>query len=146
MVTVLRLEDLGPALKRLRAAKGLTQEAVAVKFGRQVQTISRLEQPGANPKAKTLLRYLEAVGADLAALQRALADPLAREIREDDERLRTDPAYRQLVRGMLTDLGGPTPAPEIRDVLERIEDQERRIRRLEASQGAEPVSNGADHG
>ena len=117
-----------------------------MKFRRQVQTVSRLEQPGSNPKAATLLRYLNAIGADLDDLNRAFNDPLAREIREDDERLRTDPAYRDLVRGMLNDLGGPEPSPEIRAVLERIEDQERRIKRLESSRSAHPVSNGTDHG
>ncbi len=143
---MLRLEYCGPALKRLRAAKGLTQEEVAVRFGRQVQTISRLEQPGSNIQLSTLLRYLNALGANLADLQRALDDPLAREIREDDERLRTDPAYRELVHGMLTDLGGPNPTPEMQAVLERIEDQERRLRQLEESQRSESVANGGDHG
>ena len=143
---MLRLEDLGPALKRLRAAKGLTQEAVAVRFGRQVQTISRLEQPGSNPKAKTLLRYLDALDATLEDLQRSLDDPLVKEIREDDERLRTDGTYRELVHGMLSELGGPNPRPEIAEVLERIEDQERRLRRLEESGRSESVSNGSDNG
>ena len=88
---MLRLEYLGPALKRLRAAKGLTQEALAVKFGRQVQTISRLEQPGSDLKVSTLVRYLNALDATFEDLDGALNDPLAVEIREDDERLRTDP-------------------------------------------------------
>ncbi len=143
---MLRLEELGPALKRLRAAKGLTQEAVAVRFGRQVQTISRLEQPGANPKAATLLRYLNALDASLEDLHRSLNDPLVMEIKEDDERLRTDGTYRELVHGMLSELGGPNPAPEIAEVLERIEDQERRLSRLEGSGRVEPVSNGRDNG
>ncbi len=142
---MLELEDLGPALKRLRAAKGLTQEEVAVRFGRQVQTISRLEQPGSNPKAVTLLRYLNALDADFGDLQRAVDDPLAREIREDDERLRTDPAYRELTREMLTDLGGPNPTPEMKAVLERIEELDGRLKRVEASQEAEPVANGSNH-
>ena len=143
---MLRLEDLGPALQRLRAAKGLTQEAVAVRFGRQVQTISRLEQPGSNPQASTLLRYLNALDASLDDLHRALNDPLVTEIREDDERLRTDGTYRELVHGMLSELGGPNPGPEVRAVLERIEDQERRLRRLEESRRVEPLSNGRDNG
>ncbi len=142
----MRLEDIGPALKRLRAAKGLTQEALAVRFGRQVQTISRLEQPGTNMKTSTLLRYLNALDASLDDLNRALNHPLAQEISEDNERLRTDPAYRQLVRGMLTDLGGPNTAPEIVEVLERLEDQERRLSRLETSRRVEPVPNGGDNG
>ncbi len=142
----MRLEDFGPALKRLRVSKGLTQEAVAVRFGRQVQTISRLEQPGANPKAATLLRYLNALDASLEDLHRSLNDPLVMEIKEDDERLRTDGTYRELVHGMLSELGGPNPAPEIAEVLERIEDQERRLSRLEESGRVEPVSNGRDNG
>lgn len=143
---MIRFEDLGPALKRLRAAKGLTQEEVAVKFGRQVQTVSRLEQPGANPQATTVVRYLNALGASFADFDRALNDPLAREIREDDERLRTDPPYRELVRGMLTDLGGPHPTPEVEGVLERIEDLDSRIKQLEVSRRSKPVSNGGQGG
>ena len=146
--TVLRHQDVGPALKRLRAAKGLTQEEVAVRFGRQVQSISRLEQVGSNPKMSTLLRYLEALDADLEDLHRALNDPLAREIQEDDERLRTDAPYRKLVGRMLNDLDGPSPVPELEVVLDRIEDQERRLKRLEerASGRAEAVANGGDGG
>ncbi len=63
-----------------------------------------------------------------------------------DARVRENPPYRELVRGMLTDLGGPNPTPEIRAVLERIEDQERRLKRLEASRLAEPVPNGGEEG
>ncbi len=137
----MRLEDLGPALKRLRMAKGLTQEALAVRFGRQVQTISRLEQPGSDMKVSTLLRYLNALDASLADLHRSINDPLAREIREDDERLRTDPPYRELVHGMLSDLGGPNPAPEIRTMLERIEDLDSRLKRVETTGREEPAPN-----
>ncbi len=143
---MLRLEDVGPALKRLRAAKGLTQEEVAVRFGRQVQTISRLEQPGSNLQATTLLRYLNALGASFADLQRALDDPLAREIREDDERLKTDAPYRELVHGMLSELGGPKPVPEIEAVLERIEDLDSRLKRVETTPPEEPVPNGDEDG
>ncbi len=142
----MQLEDLGPALKRLRAARGLTQEALAVRFGRQVQTISRLEQPGSNLKVTTLLRYLNALDASFDDLHRAINDPLAREIREDDERLRTDPPYRELVHGMLSKLGGPNPAPEIRAMLERIEDLDSRLKQVEASRHVEPVPDGADNG
>ncbi len=141
----MRLEDFGPALKRLRVSKGLTQEAVAVKFGRQVQTVSRLEQPGSNPKMKTLLRYLDALDADLGDLDRALNDPLAREIRENDARLRTDGPYRELVHGMLTDLAGENPAPEIKALVEKIEEMDGRLKRVESGR-AEPVSNGGDNG
>ncbi len=142
----MRLEDLGPALKRLRVSKGLTQEAVAVKFGRQVQTVSRLEQPGSNPQVTTLLRYLSALDADLSDLQQALDDPLTREIREDDERLESDGTYRELVRGMLSDLGGEQPMPEVKAVLDRIDDLDRRLKRVEASRRAKAVSNGGDQG
>ncbi len=143
----MRLEDIGPALKRLRSSRGLTQEALAVKFGRQVQTISRLEQPGSDMKVSTLLRLLNALGASLEDLQRALDHPLAVEISEDNERLRTDPPYRELVRNMLTDLGGPNPAPEIAAVLGRIDELDSRVKQLEESRrGVEPIPNGRDNG
>lgn len=142
-----RLDDIGPALKRLRATRGLTQEAVAVKFGRQVQTVSRLEQPGSDMKVSTLLRYLDALDASLEDLQGALNHPLAVEISEDDERLRTDPPYRELLAEMLTDLSGPHPIPQVAAILERINKLDSRVTQLEESRRrGKPVSNGSDNG
>ncbi len=142
----MRMEDVGPALKRLRVSKGLTQEAVAVKFGRQVQTVSRLEQSGSNPQVTTLLRYLNALGADLNDLQDMLDNPLTREIQEDDKLLEADGSYRELVRGMLSDLSGEQPVPEVKALLDRIDDLDKRLKRVEASRRAKAVSNGGDQG
>ena len=118
-----------------------------MKFGRQVQTVSRLEQPGSDMKVSTLLRYLDALDASLEDLQGALNHPLAVEISEDDERLRTDPPYRELLAEMLTDLSGPHPIPQVAAILERINKLDSRVTQLEESRRrGKPVSNGSDNG
>jgi transcriptional regulator with XRE-family HTH domain len=66
------LETLGPALRALREAAGLSQDQVAAAMGAGQRQVSRYEAGDADPRTRTLLRFLDAVGSDLAELQRAM--------------------------------------------------------------------------
>lgn len=67
------LESIGPALALLRKKAGIDkQEPLALKVGRKNTAISRYERPHGNVEMKTLLRYLEAVGANLHDLAAAV--------------------------------------------------------------------------
>ncbi len=119
--------DIGAALGRLRKAAGLRQEQLAAKIGRSGATVSRLEQPGSNPNASSLTRYLAAVGADFGELHREMregtSDPLDDAVATVDQRLREDPSFRQLARGMLERFGGPEPPPALRALADLIDRQ-----------------------
>lgn len=49
----------------LRERQGLSQAEAAKLAGLHQQAVSRLEQPGSNPRVSTLLRYLKALGYEL---------------------------------------------------------------------------------
>lgn len=140
--------DIGPALKRLRKAAGLAQNRLADKIRRSNANVSRLEQPGSNPKLATLLRYLAGIDADLGDLHRELqepGDPLEETVANVERRLEDEPAFRELARAMIERFGGPEPPPALRalaDLIdrqaeqierqkERLEDYDERLRRLE---------------
>ncbi len=145
-------EDIGPALKRLREAAGIAQNRLAAKIQRSGANLSRIERQGANPKVASLMRYLHAIDADLGDLDREIreggSDPLDDAVAAVDQRIREDPTYRELARNMLERFGGPEPSPALRalaDLIDRqadqLEDQGRRIRRLEGDaspEGEEP--------
>ncbi len=123
-------DDVGPALQRLRKAAKLQQKEVASAIRRSGANVSRIEQPGSNPKIASLLRYLEAVGSDLGELHRELReqapDPLDDAVATVDQRLREDESFRQLARGMLERFGGPEPPPALSalaDLIDRQGDQ-----------------------
>ena len=150
-------DDVGPALQRLRKAAGLQQKEVARAIERSGPNVSRIEQPGSNPKLGTLLRYLAAVGANFEDLHRELregaSDPLDDAVAAVDQRIREDPAFRQLARGMLERFGGPEPPPALQalaDLIDRQGDQleqqqrqlevyEGRLRRVEGEDDEEPA-------
>ncbi len=126
-------EKIGPALKRLREGRGLKQAQVAERLGRSTQTISRLEQGGANPQASSLVRYLDAIGATLSNLDTEIeaADPLDDAVRDVDQRLRDEPELRRLAAELLQRFGGPELSPELRSMAERLEEQEQRLVEVE---------------
>lgn len=54
--------DLAMLLNRARQQRGLSQAAAARLSGLKQQAISRLDQPGANPRIETVQTYLGALG------------------------------------------------------------------------------------
>ena len=143
--------EIGPALQRLRLRRGLRQTKVADRLGRSTQTISRLEQAGANPQASSLLRYLDAVGATLSDLETELSagDPLAEVVREVDQRLRDEPELRRLAAEMLERFAGADVSPALRAMAALIDAQEERLAEVErqlGSRGEESRPDGADGG
>jgi len=124
---------IGSALQRLRERRGLKQAQVAERLGRSIQTISRLEQAGANPQASSLVRYLDAIGATLSDLDTELraADPLDEAVRDVDQRLVDEPELRRLAKEMLERFGGSELSPELRAMAAQIEKQEQRLVEVE---------------
>lgn len=55
-------------LKRLRKARGLTQQALAVKAGLSPGYLARLEVGMQDPRASTLRKLARALGVPVAAL------------------------------------------------------------------------------
>ena len=149
------LEDVGPALRRLRKARGLRQGEVAAKMGISRNGPSRYEQPGTNLQLSNLLGYLDALGATFDDLHRELTgevekDPLNaaldEQIRISDERMRDEPAYRRLAMRLLERFGGPEVAPELRALAELIDEQDRRLRKLEARSADDDESPAGEAG
>ncbi len=151
-------EDVGPALKRLREAAGLSGTELAAKIGRSGANVSRIERSGANPKLATLMRYLRAIGADLGELHREVrepGDPLDDAVAAVEQRIREDRSYRELARGMLERFGGAEPPPALRalaDLIDRqgdqieqqndqIKDNDERLRRLEEERPEDPAGD-----
>lgn len=64
----IRIRQVIAALKRARTTRGITIEQVAEASGVHKSVISRFENESADPHITTLLRYADAVGADLAVL------------------------------------------------------------------------------
>lgn len=74
---------LGAKLRELREAAGLSVADVAARIGRSESVVRRYEGAagGIDPSASTLSAYLEAVGADeaaVAAVVRAAGEPADR--------------------------------------------------------------------
>ncbi len=123
------LEQIGPALARLRRAAGMRQVDVARRMDVSDSIPSRAERPGSNVELATLLRFLGAVGATFADLERALSppdDPLAEEMREMDARIETDPSFR---RG-LADLMEKYETARLPDLVKLVAESEARWREL----------------
>ncbi|MDZ7802317.1 MAG: helix-turn-helix transcriptional regulator [Trueperaceae bacterium] len=57
---------LPAALRRAREASGMTQEMVAEASGLRQSAVSRMERTGHNPTMASVMRYVDAVGAELA--------------------------------------------------------------------------------
>lgn len=65
---------IGRALRVLRARAGLRQEDVASRAGTSSTYVSRLESGQRDIRLTTLLRLLDALGADLHQLADAIAE------------------------------------------------------------------------
>ena len=131
-----RTDDVGPALRRLRKARGLSQEQVAATMGISRTGPSRYEQPGTNLQISNLLAYLSAIGATLDDLLHELAggdeadelsEALDEQIRLVNERILHRSGHRRLARSLLERFGGADPPPELRAMADLIDDQDRRI-------------------
>jgi transcriptional regulator with XRE-family HTH domain len=97
-------------MRRARRDAGLTQAALARRLEMSQPEIARLERPGANPRAETLARVLEATGhrlevgpiaapaVDLAQLDRHLAMTPAERLRAHDAAARSVGALRRGAR------------------------------------------------
>jgi len=57
---------LARALRKARLAAGMTQSQVAEAAGLRQSAVSRLESPNHNPTIASVVRYLTAVGGELA--------------------------------------------------------------------------------
>lgn len=60
--------DLADRLKRLRKARGLTQQALAVKAGISLGYLSRLEVGTHDPRLTTLRKLARALGVKMTEL------------------------------------------------------------------------------
>ena len=65
------LDGLGPALTALRTSAGKQQKDVSEETGMSRSQVSRYENGHDVPNLVTLLKYLNAVGADFGSLQEA---------------------------------------------------------------------------
>jgi HTH-type transcriptional regulator/antitoxin HipB len=65
-------QAVGRALRELRKRAGLTQEQVAARMGTSSTYLSRLEAGQRDIRFSTILRLLDAVGADLHQLADAI--------------------------------------------------------------------------
>jgi transcriptional regulator with XRE-family HTH domain len=63
---------LGKVLRELREQAGLTQEGLAVKVGIGSTYVSQVEHAHRGVRWHTLLRFLDALGADLAQFGEAI--------------------------------------------------------------------------
>ncbi|MCP3958423.1 MAG: helix-turn-helix transcriptional regulator [bacterium] len=68
------LRHLGGALLQLRSAAGLTQAQLCARAGWKTPQLSRWENDHDRPTFESLLKFLNAVGANLIDLERALLD------------------------------------------------------------------------
>ena len=69
MLTSEDLATLGPALAWLRRRCGKKGKDVAAEIGRTTSEVSRYERGRRRPSIRSILRYLDAVGADLRELE-----------------------------------------------------------------------------
>lgn len=73
-------QSIGPALAALRERGDLTQVELGERLGITAASVSRLESPSGNPRASSIVRYLDALGVgfdELAAMLRELDAPAA---------------------------------------------------------------------
>ncbi len=69
------IEGLGPAIRRVRRERGLTQEEVANEVGASVAHLSRLESGARQPSLDGLLRIAAALGVEVGELLEASEEP-----------------------------------------------------------------------
>ena len=80
MLSLRHLEHLGDALRQLRMAGRFTQAEICARTGLRTPQLSRWENGHEVPTLESLVKFLNAVGASLADLERALLGE------EDEER------------------------------------------------------------
>jgi len=131
----IELDHLGEALRALRQAAKLTQVAVRKASGLSAAQISKWENGHQTPSLPHLARFLNAVGADLRALQDALDDagaasrpPAGTEISvleafRDYEyrRLELMPELREIVRELMQ-----PASEELEELRQRLDEMDRR--------------------
>ena len=118
------LDDLGPALRRLRKRASRTLREVAARAELSTNEVSEYERGARRPGLDNLVRYLRGVGADLRMLQDVLdevsrpfapaaEDPPAEELRSLQERMNvelSDEALEQRVHSILRRMRGSEPS------------------------------------
>ncbi len=143
-------DDIGPALKAMRKARRLKQFEVAQKIGRSEPSISRLERAGSNPQVSNLLSYLDALGANLLDLHHQLThrDPvslvLEQQVAQGEQRLRVEPAYRQMARDLIERFGGTDLPPGLRALAGLLDEHDARLRAIEDRLTLGSEEGGAD--
>ncbi|THV28711.1 helix-turn-helix domain-containing protein [Glycomyces paridis] len=130
--------NLDRAVDRLREARlrqGLSQEAVAERIGTTQSAVARLESGRTDPRLSTLVRYAEAVGADLEvglAAEPWSLDRTAADIRRSLEAGDPNDALRHVVQ-FLDDVARADPASAARSM--RLEPETTGDRRWDALLG-----------
>jgi transcriptional regulator with XRE-family HTH domain len=89
------MSGVGEEVKRLRQAKGWTQEQLAVYAGSSQPTVNLLEAGKRNPSATTLEKLAQALGVEVAdffpkVLRRSSPEPSLFNGLEDDQRIAID--------------------------------------------------------
>lgn len=153
---------VGNALRQLRKAAGLTLEGLSELTSTSTSTCSRLERDDSNPTFSSLKRFLTGVGASLTDLDRVLAasDPLDEQVAKVRARIRDEPAYQRMAKGMMDRFAGPNPPRALAALIDYIDehearadgqeartcDHEERLKRLEEqlSGRAQPAASVAD--
>lgn len=70
-----QIEGLGPAIRQVRRARGLTLEEVAVEVGASVAHLSRMESGTRQPSLDGLLRVAAALGVEVGELFEVSEEP-----------------------------------------------------------------------
>ena len=70
-----QIKGLGPAIRQVRRARGLTLEEVAVEVGASVAHLSRMESGTRQPSLDGLLRVAAALGVEIGDLLEASEEP-----------------------------------------------------------------------
>ncbi len=124
MISIEHLAGLGEALKELRWRMRMKQVDVCRATGMTAPQVSRYENGRETPTVESLIKYLNAVGADFADLQRVLtAEPGA----EPSSRLEHGSGPSSRLAGGRRQEGG-SPMIIEREGMERLE---HRMRSLE---------------
>jgi transcriptional regulator with XRE-family HTH domain len=98
---------VGPKLRELRAALGLSQRALARKAGVPSSTVSLIESGKSSPSVGSLKRLLDAAGLSLGEFFSQESDPRPKVFFRSDELMEIsqgDVCYRQLGHGQRSSL------------------------------------------
>ncbi len=142
-----KTSQFGPALRRLRKQRGLTQAEVAERLGLDRTGASRYEAPGSNLTTSNLRQYLAAIGASLTDLDEALKvpdgpperpDALDEELARDDLDLAESGGHQDRYQALFSEMGydpkasAPEALQPVIKHLARLEaEMDKRLRKLE---------------